>query len=84
MVHLIARLQVKSGAEMAFPVLFGHMSFSTHGTWEVNVRKPVALLWNNWETKHGKSLQRLRRETSYRHTLNMYLAQERQQNLPSD
>ena len=76
MVHLIARLQVKSGAEMAFPILFGHMSFSTHGTWEVNVRRPSALLWKSWEEKHGKSLQRLRREPSYRHTLNMYLPQD--------
>ena len=59
MVHLIARLQVKSGAEMAFPVTFGHMSFSTHRTWEVNVRRPVALLWKSWEASHGKSLQRL-------------------------
>ena len=76
MVHLIARLQVKSGAEMAFPILFGHMSFSTHGTWEVNVRRPSALIWNSWEKKHGKSLQRLRHVASYRHTLNMYLPQD--------
>ena len=47
MVHLIARLQVKSGAEMAFPILFGHMSFSTHRTWEMNARRPVALLWKS-------------------------------------
>ncbi|MDA8583321.1 hypothetical protein N9L68_03785 [bacterium] len=47
-VHLIARRQIQIGAEMASPKLFGHMSFSTHRTWEVNVRRPVALLWNNW------------------------------------
>ena len=47
MVHLIARLQVKSGTEMASPVIFGHMPFSTHRTWEVNVRRPVALLWKS-------------------------------------
>ena len=71
MVHLIARLQVKSGAEMAFPILFGHMSFSTHRTWEVNVRRPVALIWKSWETTNGKSLQRLRQSTTYRHTFNI-------------
>ena len=76
MVHLIARLQIKSGAEMAFPMLFGHMSFSTHRTWEVNVRRPVALLWKSWEAEHGKSLQRLRQSATFRHTLNMYLPQE--------
>ena len=84
MVHLIARLQVKSGAEMVFPMLFGHMSFSTHRTWEVNVRRPVALLWKSWEAEHGKSLQRLRHSATFRHTLNMYLPQERDQKLPPD
>ena len=84
MVHLIARLQLKSGAEMAFPMLFGHMSFSTHRTWEVNVRRPVALLWKSWEANHGKSLQRLRHSATFRHTLNMYLPQERDLKLPPD
>ena len=84
MVHLIARLQVKSGAEMAFPVIFGHMSFSTHRTWEVNVRRPVAMLWKSWEASHGKSLQRLRRCASFRQTLNMFLPQERDVELPPD
>ena len=84
MVHLIARLQVKSGAEMAFPILFGHMSFSTHRTWEVNVRRPVALIWKSWEATHGKYLQRLRQPATYRHTLNMYLPKERDVTLPSD
>ena len=84
MVHLIARLQVKSGAEMAYPVIFGHMSFSTHRTWEVNVRRPVALLWKSWEASHGKSLQRLRHSASFRHTLNMFLPQERDVALPPD
>ena len=84
MVHLIARLQLKSGAEMAFPILFGHMSFATHRTWEMNVRRPVALLWKSWEAHHGKSLQQLRQSATFRHTLNMYLPQERDLKLPPD
>ena len=84
MVHLIARLQVKSGAEMAFPVIVGHMSFSTRRTWEVNVRRPMALLCKSWEASHGKSLQRLRHSASFRHTLNMFLPQERDVALPPD
>ena len=84
MVHLMARLQVKSGAEMAFPIIFGHMPFSTHRTWEMNVRRPVALLWKSWEASHGKSVQRLRHSPSFRHTLNMFLPQERDVALPSD
>ena len=54
MVHLIARLQVKSGAAMASPILFGHMSLSKHRKWEVNVRRPVALIWKSWEATNGK------------------------------
>ena len=84
MVHLIARLQVESGAEMAFPIIFGHMSFSTHRTWEMHVLRPVALLWKSWEASHGKSLQRLRRSSSFRQTFNMYLPHERDVALPPD
>ena len=78
MVHLIARLQVKSGAEMAFPILFGHMSFSSHRTWELNVRRPVALLWTSWEANNSKSLLRLGQSRTFRQTLNMFLPAERE------
>ena len=57
LVHLVNRLQVKSGAEMAFPILFGHMSFTTHRTWEMNMRYPTFLIWASWEKHHGRSLQ---------------------------
>ena len=83
MVHLIARLQIKSGAEMAFPILFGYMSFSTHRTWEINVRRATALLWKSWEANHGKSLQRFRTSATFRHTFNMFLPQEKKGQLPT-
>jgi hypothetical protein len=83
-VHLIARLQVQSGSEMAFPMLFGHMSFCTHRTWEVNVRRPTALAWKSWEKCHGKSVQRLHDSPTFRHSLNIYLPQEQGVELSRD
>ena len=69
---------------MAFPMLFGHMSFCTHRTWEVNVRRPTALAWKSWEKCHGKSVQRLHDSATFRHSLNLYLPQEQGVELSRD
>ena len=41
-VYLMNSLQVKSCSELLFPMLFDHMSFSTHRTWEMNMTVPFA------------------------------------------
>ena len=41
-VYLMNTLQVKSGSELVFPMLFDHMSYSTHRTWEMNMKVPYA------------------------------------------
>ena len=35
-------LQVKSGSELVFPMLFDHMSFATHRCWEINLKVAYA------------------------------------------
>ncbi len=76
MVHMVARLQVKSGSEMAFPMLFGHMSFSTHRTWEISLRYPIALMWKSWGRRYKSSLRQLRESRDYRRTFNVHLPAE--------
>ena len=53
-VHLMNSLQIKSGSELAFPILFGHLSFGTHRTWEMNMKVPYARALSSWE-KHYKT-----------------------------
>ena len=43
-------LQVKSGSELVFPMLFDHLSFSTHKTWEMNMKVPYAKALSSWES----------------------------------
>jgi hypothetical protein len=78
LVHLVNRLQVKSGSEMAFPILFGHMSFTTHRTWEMNMRYPTYKMWASWERQHGKTVDLLRKKDgkSFRNNLNIFLPTE--------
>jgi hypothetical protein len=42
LVFLLNTMQVKSGSELVFPILFDHMSFATHRCWETNMRLPFA------------------------------------------
>ena len=76
LVYVVNNLQIKSGAEMAFPILFGHMSFSTHRTWEMNMRYPTFLMWRSWEKYHGKAISNLRKDKEFRHNLNIFLPRE--------
>ena len=58
-------LQVKSGSELAFPMLFDHMSFSTHRTWEMNMKVPYAKALSSWERHFNGSLKALRQNASF-------------------
>ena len=39
---------------MLFPVLFGHLSFSTHRCWNVYVRKATWLAGEAWRNAYGQ------------------------------
>ena len=62
--YLMNSLQVKSGSELVFPMLFDHMSFSTHRTWEMNMKVPYAKALSSWETHFKQSLKALRQKNS--------------------
>ena len=48
----------KSGSEMLFPILFGHLTFASHRCWTVFVKKAVYLAGEAWRKKYGKSVRR--------------------------
>ena len=58
-VFLLNTMQVKSGSELVFPILFDHMSFSTHRCWETNLRLPFAKVLAAWQSEFKGSLQTL-------------------------
>ena len=47
------RASWKSGCEMAFPILFGHLSFTTHRCWTVFMRKSIYLAAEAWRRYYG-------------------------------
>ena len=59
MVYLMNSMQVKSGSELVFPMLFDHMSFATHRCWEVNLKMPYARTLAAWEQHYKGSLKAL-------------------------
>ena len=48
------RASWKSGREMAFPILFGHLSFTTHRCWTVYMRKAIFLAAEAWRQHYGQ------------------------------
>ena len=42
-------LHSKSGSELAFPMLYDHMSFSTHRCWQMNIKTAYAKSLSSWE-----------------------------------
>ena len=48
------RASWKSGSEMAFPILFGHLSFTTHRCWTVYMRKAIFLAAEAWRQHYGQ------------------------------
>jgi hypothetical protein len=59
LVFLMNSMQVKSGSELVFPILFDHMSFSTHRCWETNIRVPYAKILTAWQHQYKGSLHSL-------------------------
>ena len=59
LVFLLNTMQVKSGSELAFPILFDHMSFATHRCWETNMRLPFAKVLSAWQKQHKGHLKSL-------------------------
>ena len=48
------RASWKSGCEMTFPILFGHLSFTTHRCWTVYMRKAIFLAAEAWRQHYGQ------------------------------
>ena len=47
----------KSGAEMIFPILYGHMTFASHRCWTVYVKKGVFQAAQAWRRMYGRSIR---------------------------
>ena len=64
LVHLMNSLQVKSGSELVFPMLFDHMSFATHRCWETNLKVAYAKTLSAWQDHFKGSLKALHEKSS--------------------
>ena len=51
----IRRASWKSGAQLSFPMLFGHMSLTTHRCWTVFLRRAQFLARESWSLKYGQA-----------------------------
>jgi len=49
------RASWKSGCEMLFPILFGHMSFQTHRCWCIFMRRTIWLAAESWRRYYGQA-----------------------------
>ena len=47
----------KSGAEMLFPIFFGHMTFASHRCWTVFIKKAVFLAAEAWREEYGTAVR---------------------------
>ena len=47
----------KSGSEMLFPILFGHLTFASHRCWTVFTKKGVFLAASAWRREHGQAVR---------------------------
>ena len=57
-------LQVKSGSELVFPMLFDHMSFATHRCWEINLKVAYAKTLSAWKEHFKGSLKAFHENSS--------------------
>ena len=51
------RCYCKSGAEMLFPIFFGHMTFASHRCWTVYIKKAVFLAAQAWRQRYGDAIR---------------------------
>ena len=56
-VVVISSLLLESGAEMIFPILYGHMTFASHRCWTVYVKKGVFKAAEAWRRLYGSSIR---------------------------
>ena len=64
------RASWKSGSEMVFPLLFGHLAFMTHRCWKVFMRKSIYLAAEAWRREYGQlATQAQAPDTSITYTL---------------
>ena len=73
LVHLMNSLQVKSGSELAFPMLFDHMSFATHRCWETNLKVAYAKTLSAWQEHFKGSLKALHEKASVSQSIGFLL-----------
>ena len=67
--YMMERLTIKSGSEMAFPPLFGHLSFSSHVTFMIYLKGAVWRAMSSFERTHAVALQSLHTHASLTETL---------------
>ena len=73
LVHLMNSLQVKSGSELVFPMLFDHMSFATHRCWETNLKVAYAKTLSAWQDHFKGSLKALHEKASVSQSIGFLL-----------
>ena len=73
LVHLMNSLQVKSGSELVFPMLFDHMSFATHRCWETNLKVAYAKTLFAWQEHFKGSLKALHEKASVSQSIGFLL-----------
>ena len=73
LVHLMNSLQVKSGSELVFPMLFDHMSFATHRCWETNLKVAFAKTLSAWQEHFKGSLKALHEKASVSQSIGFLL-----------
>ena len=47
----------KSGAEMLFPIFYGHMTFASHRCWTVFIKKGVFMAAEAWRSEYGRAVR---------------------------
>ena len=72
-VRLMNSLQVKSGSELVFPMLFDHMSFATHRCWETNLKVAYANSLSAWQDHVKGRLKALHEKASVSQTIGFLL-----------
>ena len=50
----VRKASFKSGCELVFVILFRHMTFATHGCWQVFMGKAIYFAYEAWRIKYGQ------------------------------
>ena len=52
------RCHWKSGAEVIFPLLYGHLTYASHRTWKLYTKKAIFFCLEAWRREYGDSVLR--------------------------